>query len=37
MFIGKLTINKYIKEEERKNHNIRSPSLKKCTTELKVS
>ncbi|XP_026808525.1 interaptin-like [Rhopalosiphum maidis] len=33
---GKLTINKYIKEEERKNHNIRSPSLKKCTTELKI-
>lgn len=33
---GKLTINKHIKEEERKNHNIQSPSLKKCTAELKI-
>ncbi|KAE9540857.1 hypothetical protein AGLY_004102 [Aphis glycines] len=33
---GKLMINKHIKEEERKNHNIHSSSLKKCTAELKV-
>ncbi|XP_025194605.1 interaptin-like [Melanaphis sacchari] len=31
-----LTINKYVKEEERKHHNIHSLSLKKCTTKLKI-